>query len=232
MKKTLFLLTLFTFTITTYAETKNFIDQPFIEVAGSAKKEIAPDKIFLTITINDKENKAKKSVEALEKEMFTTLKNLNIDVSKNLVVLDLSSNFKASWYKGKDIVSTKQYELLIKSATEAGNAIVALEEIGISNIQLDRIDHSQIEKIKREVKIAAILDAKSKASDLLTAIGQKSGRALWILEIDRPSTMYRTHEPMMARANTMNNLTDAVNPEIEFQKIKIEYSIMAKFAID
>ncbi|MGL4908886.1 MAG: SIMPL domain-containing protein [Bacteroidales bacterium] len=217
----------------TLAETKNFIDQPFIEVTGKAKQEIAPDKIFLSITIVDKENKAKKTVEQLEKEMFKCLKDVGIDVSKQLTVMDLSSNFKSSWYKGKDIVSTKQYELIVGSVQQAGNAIVTLEAMGISSIQLLRIDHSQIEKIKRDVKVSAVRDAQSKATDLLTAIGQKAGRALWILEVDHSA--YR-HTPMMMRAapvmEAANANTQAAMPEIEFQKITVEYAINAKFAIE
>ena len=44
---------------------KNFIDQPYLEVTGKAELEVTPDEIYLSIRINEGDNKAKQSVEEL-----------------------------------------------------------------------------------------------------------------------------------------------------------------------
>ena len=35
-----------------FAQEKNFIDQPYLEVNGRAEMEVAPDEIYVRITIN------------------------------------------------------------------------------------------------------------------------------------------------------------------------------------
>ena len=40
-----------------FAQEKNYIDQPYIEVTGKAEMEVVPDEIYLRIVINEKDNK-------------------------------------------------------------------------------------------------------------------------------------------------------------------------------
>ena len=64
------------------AQEKNFIDTPYIEVTGKAEMEVVPDEIYVGITINEKDNKGKVSVDQQEQEMFKQLKEIGIDVEK------------------------------------------------------------------------------------------------------------------------------------------------------
>ena len=66
MRKILYLFCLLFPVILLQAQTKNFIDQPYIEVAGSADTLVTPDEIFIRINISEKDTKNKVSVEALE----------------------------------------------------------------------------------------------------------------------------------------------------------------------
>ena len=59
-----------------------------------------------------------------------------------------------------------------------------LESLGISNINIERIDHSELDKFREEVKVAAIKAAKQKAEALAGAIDQSIGKAIYILEQD------------------------------------------------
>ncbi|MDR3365821.1 MAG: SIMPL domain-containing protein [Prevotellaceae bacterium] len=212
---------------------KNFIDQPYIEVVGRAEKEVTPDEIYLKIIINENDNKAKKPLERLEKDMIAALSQLGVDVAKELAVKDLWSAFKLYWYKRSDIFAAKEYQLLVHSAAVAGKVLQELEKLGVSNISISRVDHSEIEKFRREVKVSAMKDAQSKAADLLQAIGQRAGRALWVQEVDR--TPYRAAFASPARtmkASSLANDEAAALPEAEFEKIKLEYTVMARFAIE
>jgi uncharacterized protein YggE len=211
---------------------KNFIDQPYIEVAGRAEKEVTPNEIYLKIIINETDNKAKQPLEQLEKDMIAALLRLGVDVSEELTVKDMSSSFKLYWYKKSDIFATKEYQLLVRSAAMAGKVLQELEALGISNISIIRVDHSEMEKLRREVKVNAMKDAQSKASDLLQAIDQRAGRALWVQEVDR--TPYRAAVAPSVRAKAMgvSNEYAAALPEAEFEKIRLEYTVMARFAIE
>jgi uncharacterized protein YggE len=234
MKKTLFLAAVVLLATSVKAQSgeKNFIDQPYIEVTGRAEKEVIPNEIYLKIVINENDNKAKQPLEQLESKMIAALSKLGVDVSKDLTVKDLSSSFRQYWYKSSDIFAVKEYQLLVHNATMAGKALQELESLGISNISISKVDHSEIEKFRREVKISAMKDAKSKAADLLQAIDQKVGRALWVQEVDRMP--YRAAFPLMRTQAKMSLNAEVAQqqPEIEFEKIKLEYTVTARFAIE
>lgn len=62
MKKTLFLLFCILSANHIFAQ-KNFIDQPFIETSAKLDSLVVPDKIYISINLNEADSKNKKSVE-------------------------------------------------------------------------------------------------------------------------------------------------------------------------
>jgi len=211
---------------------KNFIDRPYIEVTGKAQMEVTPDKIYMSITINEKDSKGKIILAQSEKDMITKLNALGIDTKKNLSVKDMSSNYKKYWVKSAEIMTSKEYQLLVTSAQTAGTVMQELEKLGISNVSIERVDHSQIEKLRREVKIMAVKIAREKATDIAQAIGQSAGKAIYIQEVDFGSNAYgrSTLREMNVSIKTSGDFSTA--PDIEFEKIKLEYQINAKFELN
>ena len=131
---------------------KNFIDQNYIEVTGKGEMEISPDKIYIQIIINENDNKGKESVEILEKKMLAKLQTIGIDLKKDFSVKDINSNFKNYWLKKTDIFTSKEYQLIVHTAPVAGRVFRELEALGISNISITNVDHSEIEKFKKETE--------------------------------------------------------------------------------
>ena len=93
MKKLLILI-LFSLITNRFAQTKNFIDQPYIESVPKVDTLVTPDKIFINILITELDSKGKISVEELEFHMETRLKALGINTKEKLTLNDLASNFK------------------------------------------------------------------------------------------------------------------------------------------
>ena len=226
------------FSIATYSQQlgKNFIDENYIEVTGKAEIEITPDEIYLKIIISEKDNKGKQTLEELEKSMIYKLRTLNVDIDKNLTVHDISSNFKNYWLGKTDIFTTKEYQVLVNDATTAGKIFRELESLNISNITIDKLSHSEIEKFRQEVKIEAVKAAKVKAKSLAGAIDQTIGKALLIQEIDDLRTL-QGYNPgvsntIMIRGSSSLYGSRAPEPIIEFGKINLEYKILAKFKLE
>ena len=215
---------------------KNFIDQNYIEVAGKAEMEIVPDQIFLKIIINEKENKDKLTVEELEQAMVAKIKDIGLDVEKDLAIKDFVSNFQSYWLKKADIITTKEYQLLVDDARTAGQVFQELERIGISNITIDRIDHSEIEKFRQEVKINAIKAAKTKSEYLTASIGQTIGRAIYINEVgnrmDRSLQRNLSGVSSNIVVRAYGRAKETPSYEIEFEKIKLDYSILVRFELE
>ena len=235
MKK-IILIAFVVFSISSFAQIgeKNFIDQNYIEVTGNAEMEIIPDEIYLKIVVNEKDFKGKEDLQKLEKSMIQALSKIGIDVSEQLTIRDMASNFQKYWLKGTEINSVKEYQLKVESANTAGQVIRDLETLGLSNISVEKIDHSKIQEFKTEVKVMAIKAAKEKAVSLTGAIDQKIGKAIYIQEQN-----YNTFQGKAAgisniavRGYGYSDEMELKQPDIEFEKIKLEYSILVRFEIE
>lgn len=211
--------------------TKNFIDQNYIEVKGNAKMEIIPDEIYLNINLSEKDTKNKESVDQLERKMFKALKQIGLDLEKQVSVQDFSSNFQNYFLKRKNILKSKDYQVILHDAQSLSKLFASLEEIGISNINIDRVDHSKIEDFRQEVKIKAIKAAKIKAQALTAAIDQEIGRAIYINEGSYNMYRARPKASRMMIRGMVNSAMEAEMPQIEFQKIELEYSITVRFEL-
>jgi uncharacterized protein YggE len=229
MKKYLFMAAFAGMAMAAAAQNKNWLDVPYVEVTGKAEMEVVPNEIFVDININE-QNNSKKSVEQLEREMKAALQKIGVNVEKDLRVHDMSSALQEFWYKRDKINTSKDYQLLVRSAAELGKAFAAMEAVGISKIRVARVSHSDIEKLRREVKTNAAKDAKQKAADLTQAVGQTLGGCLHLQEIE--TFVPRPMRAMpMSKSATAFGVQSEQEPDLEFEKIKIEYSVAAQFAI-
>ncbi len=114
-----------------HSQTKNFLDQPYLEVAGSADTLATPNEIYIKITISEKDTKDRTSVEELEQKMYDALKTVGIDVDKNLTTSDMASNFKFYFLRNKDVMKSKQYILKVSDAITASKVFIELENLRI-----------------------------------------------------------------------------------------------------
>lgn len=212
-------------------EGKNFIDQNYIEVTGVGELEVTPNEIYLEITIREQDNKAKESLEELEKKMLKKLEELGIDTKEQLSVLEFASDFKSRIF-GQNIYTSKSYELKLKESRQVPKVFIELESIGISNIQITKVDHSEIDQFKKEVKIEAIKNAKEKAGYLMEAIGQEAGRALYVQEFNYgvfPYAQEARYDMAASRVKVRGAAGDV--PDLEFEKIKLKHQVLVRFEI-
>jgi uncharacterized protein YggE len=165
--------------------------------------------------------------------MVATLEGIGIDTQKDLLIKDISSNFKYYLLTRNKILLSKEYQILVHDGKTASQVLLSLEDIGISNVSIDRVDHSQIVQYRKEVKVNAIKAGKDKAESLALAINQNVGRALFIQEHDNMQD-YRASNNMMIRGMSSKMYgSNAASPalDFEFEKIKISYSILCRFEL-
>lgn len=211
---------------------KNFIDQNYIEVTGKSEMLVVPDKIYLTIVLRESDSKNKITIVELEQKMRSKLKELNIDLTKNLSVKDINSNFKSAFLAKDAILLSKEYQLLVNNGKTAGQVFVALKKAGISNVSIEKLDHSKIIEYRKEVKVNAIKAAKEKAILLANAVDQNIGKALFIQEGRYTATNYNiaSNSAVLRRRNYATSNLELDN-EVDFEKIKLEYEILCRFEL-
>ncbi len=226
MKK-LFALILSIASLPGFAQEKNFIDQPYIEVTGTAEMKVAPDEIYLRITLDEDDFKGKDSMEEKEKEFLEQLKRLDINISEDLTVRDMASNFDNLIF-GTEINTRKTFVLKVREAAMAGSVMQALSKIDISKIDIDHVNHSELEDFRQQVKIMAIEAARKKAGDLAVAIGQSIGNAIYIQEISKTWPRPQSNPAnVLMEVNYFNE-----TPDVSFEKLNLEYSIMVRFILN
>jgi len=129
------------------------------------------------------------------------------------------------------ILKNKAYTLVVYDAKTAGKVIVGLERIHISNVRLSKTEYSKMKQLKMDLTQKAVKKAKLQAEYMLVPLNQKLGKALYISDM-RSNVVYAA--PMMnvrgyskERAESDYNMID-----IEFEKIKVESTVMVKFEIE
>lgn len=231
----LFLLAFIVLTNSIQGAEKNFIDQNYIEVTGYAEKMVSPDRIFLNIVIDEKDFK-NQTLSNIELKMINKLVEIGVDVEKNLKIKDFASNFKNYWIQKTDIQLMKEYELLINDANIAGKIFFEFEKLGISNISIDRLENSMIKEYELEIKIESMKAAQEKAKAIANSINQDIGRAILIQESQnmvylRVDDSLRGKTAGLQMSVTSANMDKAVERNIEFEKIKLVYNIIARFEL-
>ena len=214
------------------AQTKNFIDQPYIDTTAKVDTLVVPDRIYVTIILQEEDSKGKISLESLEKKMQQVLKNAKVNLAEDLEVRDMSSNFKKYFLKEKDIHKSKSYALLLYDAKTAQQVLTALEQVGISNVFLEKTEYSKMDLLELNLKTQAITKAKTQAEYLTKALGQEIGKALYIMDRNQHHNNYRNNnldEVVIIGYGTQKNETGSV--AFEFEKIRIETTVSVKFEL-
>jgi hypothetical protein len=217
-----------------FSQNKNFIDQPFLETEVEIDSLIIPDRIYITITLNESDSKNKKSTEDLETSMNTVFKNLKIDTESDLSLLDFSSDFKKYFLKSQNVIKTKMFSLLVRDAMTAGTVIAELEKVDISNVTIDRTEYSKSNELILDLKTKAILKAKKNAESMTKPLNQKIGKAIHISDLN--SISYELQGKAVGiKIRSASNIygNKSIEPFIiEFNKIKYSTKVNVKFIIE
>jgi hypothetical protein len=219
---------------TANSQTKNFIDQPYIEVSGSADTLVTPNEIYIRIILSEKDTRDRVSIEELEQKMVAALKGLDLDTEKDLTTSDMTSNFKTYLLKSKDVIKTKIYTLKVTDAVIASKVFMKLEEIGISNTSIERVDYSDLNNLKNKMRTKAILDAKERAVALTKPLNQTVGSAINIVDTDNNISQQLQGRVAGIQIRGISSIqSDGYMdlPKIEFEKIKVTAGINAKFIL-
>ena len=235
MKKITYLLLFAIISNTAFAQSRNFIDQPYLETTVKVDTLVVPDQIFMSIYINEGEDRNKISLEKQEKKMAVVLEGLGIYLKKQLKLQDLSSDCKNYFLKQKNVLKSKVYRLEVFDAVTAGQVLIAIEAKGISNVQLIKTAYSKIKQLQIQIKSKAILKAKKVAEALTTPLNQTLGKAIYIRDEYYNSQVCRDNR-MAITAETFEEDSDVKKFQkpigIEFSKIKLQKVVSVKFAIN
>ena len=234
MKKIILLLAII-ITTKSFSQTKTFIDLPYIETSAKVDTLVIPDRIYLNILITEKDTKGKISVEELESKMNEKFKSMGINVETQLSLNDLTSNYKKYFLKQQDILKNKNYTLVLYDAKISGKVLIALEEIEISNVSLEKTEYSKSDQMMLILKTKAIEKAKNQALAMVKPLSQKIGNAIFISDFNNVERMLSgSVAGIQIRGSKSLGYSNSgfIPADIEFAKIKIETELNVKFRLE
>lgn len=206
----------------------------YVEVTASSFLEVAPDEFHIQIIIDESLNGNKSSLERKEKELFSALKGLGIDLEKDLQIQDVSSSLKNYILKQAKILNSKSYTLKVYSPETLLGVFNATEKIKISQVSVIKTGVSNPDKVKEEVLAKATAKAKNNASIIAGSLGCKLGKPIFAQNYDNSFIPYRamTKSTISIRGMASEMASDEASPELEFEKIRFEQQVVIRFLLE
>jgi uncharacterized protein YggE len=201
---------------------------PTVAVNGQSRIRVLPDEIYLSIRLDESDTKGRLPIEEQRRKMFSALKRAGVDAEKQLSVQDMSS----SYFRRSRSLEATLYELKLSSAEAVRKVFDELDAAGITNVNVTRTSHSNMEGLRSEARQKAIQNAQQRAREPAEAIGQSIGACYEISDYTTSVQPVYRKNMLMATATAMDTVAAETEPDVQFEQIEISYSVSAKFYLN
>ena len=210
---------------------ETFKGEHFIEVTGTADREIEPNEIYVLVRIKEfEENRQKTVLEKIEKDFYNAVKEAGID-RKRVELADAGSDLEKFRRKDKEAFREKTFQIKLTSGGELEKFIEKLSAVKVDSVDVTKLHHSDYEKIKLELKVQALKIAKEKAEVLLRSIGSEVGKPIMVRDFDFHQPYMEMNANVRMYKQNMDGAQEAAEEPIAFRKIKMQAQITAQFEI-
>ncbi|MBF2707708.1 SIMPL domain-containing protein [Flavobacterium soyangense] len=228
MKKALLIFALF-FMAMSYAQEQKLV--PMISVSGEGKVKIAPDQASISISIETKGTKADDVKKENDKKMDAILKFIkksNI-AKEDFQTQRVSLNSNYDYEKKKhNYIATQSVQILLKDLSKYDELMEGLVDEGINRIDNVEFKSSKMKDLQSDARKLAIKEAKGKAEDFVSVLGQKVGKALLISD---NSQNYNPH-PVMYAMKSMAMDESAPRETLAVGEIEITANVSVSFILE
>lgn len=183
MKKLLSLIALIS-TITMVGAQTNSIDGlRKVATKGYAEREVTPDIAYLSISLKefylDGNVRKKVFIETLEKQLYEAAMAIGVDKGDFTIQNVYSYNYNEK-KKSNELLQSRQYRIKVTNLNGLNAMMEKVDPYGVQSMSVSGYDHSQKREIEKELKTAAVKDARENAEILAAADGQSVGKVLVI----------------------------------------------------
>ncbi|SHM61933.1 SIMPL domain-containing protein [Flavobacterium xanthum] len=229
MKKALLILSMLFISMSYGQEIKQV---PQINVSGEGKVKVVPDQASIAVTVETKGNNAKDVKKQNDEKIEAVLKFIK---KMNLAPADyktqrVSLNPQYDYEKKKHSYNaTQTIEILLKDLSKYDELMEGLVDEGINRIDNVTFQSSKLAQHQSEARKLAMKEAKLKAEDYVSVLGQKIGRAMTIS--DNSQTYFP--QPMYATMKTMEmSDTRAPRETLAIGEINITANVTVSFILE
>ena len=211
---------------------------PSVEVRGKAVRRVEPDRLTLSIVVDEADYKGKASLAEKQEDLFAVLEKCEVPVQESLRVGAMGSSMTVSSFrKVVKSLSKATYLLELHDVATMQEVIRLLGEEKISRIELLKTEYSKRDDLEDELSVEASKNAKKRAELIAEAMGVKLGSALQVYT--RPmysneyaprfrADMFMSKVPMVEEA-----VDDDLSTSMSLSSAEMEFSVevTAKFEI-
>ncbi len=224
----LILLTFITMTAQSQ-ETQKLI--PSINVAGEGKVFATPDQASIQVSVETKGKVAldvKKINDQKIEAVLNSIKKMNID-PKDFQTKRVALNPQYDYETKKHSYNASQtIQITLKDLSKYDALMEAMVNAGINQINNVEFKSSKITSLQSEARKLAIKEAKLKAEDYVSVLGQKVGKAITIS--DNSQVYYP--QPVFAQMKTMEMDSAAPRETVAIGEIAIVANVTVSFMLD
>jgi uncharacterized protein len=213
-----------------------------ISVVGSSEMEIVPNEIYMVFTLKEylDDTKQKVKLEDIKSNFLALCKTAGV-ADSNISIAGYSGNERWDYYSYRrrrtepDFMASIAYTVKVSSSEKLDAIVAAVNDKALDNFYVSHTSHSDIEKLRREVKTNALKASKDKASYLAKSIGEEVGEALLIQEIDNgmvSDNSFKNSNGGGIYANAVSMQMETSSPSApDFEKIKLRYEVQCEFGL-
>lgn len=219
------------FTVMTYAQDQKMNPIPQISVSGEGKIKVVPDQGVITLGV---ENTGKEAAE---------VKKLNDEIVEKILKFIKKNNIPSTDFQTTNVNLGKNYDyekkkynysasqtvtVTLKDLSKYNEFMMGITETGVTNIHGIQFKSSKIESLEAEARKKAVLNAKQKANDYVSALNQKVGKAIFIS--DTSQTYYP--QPMFKGAMAMAEDASMPRETLAIGEIEINANVQVSFVLE
>ncbi|MFA9191487.1 SIMPL domain-containing protein [Flavobacterium sp. FZUC8N2.13] len=229
MKRVIVLMSVMFLTLSYGQEIKQV---PQITVSGEGKVKVIPDEATISATVETKGNNAKEVKQKNDQQIDAVLKLIK---KMNLAPADyrtqrVSLNPQYDYEKKKTSYNaTQTIEIIVRDLNKYDELMEGLVNQGINRIDNVVFQSSKLAQHESEARKLAMKQAKHKAEDYVSVLGQKIGKAMTIS--DNSQTYYP--QPVYATMRKME-MSDSAAPRetLAAGEITITANVTVNFILD
>ena len=229
MKKTaLFLLTMFTFLM----HAQDIRPVPMVSVNGEGKIKTVPDQVSITIGVESKGNVAKDVKTENDTKIDAVLKSIKrYSIAKEDFQTQRVSLYPNYDYEKKkqSYTATQTVVVLVKDLSRYDALMADLTATGVNRIDNVEFKSSNLQQLQSEARKLAVKDAKAKAEDFVSGLGQKIGKAIAISD---NSQSYSPPRPVMYQMKTMAVMDSAPRETLATGEIEVIINVNVSFNLE
>ncbi|MEP6845092.1 MAG: SIMPL domain-containing protein [Panacibacter sp.] len=211
--------------------------QKTISVSGSAETEVTPDEIYVQVDLREynKKNGDKIDINTIKNQFLDACKSIGLN-DKDVTIQGYQGYDNNYWLTKKnkkqnpDLKASISYWIKVSTTAKLDALVDKMDDEATQNFFIAKTAYSQMDNLKKDMKITAAKAAREKAIYLSEALGERLGETI---TINDPVEIDNTPRPYYANTTVkmFENAEAAPALNVDFKKLKLRFEVNVVFSL-